>query len=391
MTSLTPRRAVAPVARLWCSVFAGYLAFGGTLQTLPGWLRSQFDAGPATVGLAVGIAFVATAICRPFAGRAGDAGRARGVVMTGGALIVCGAVGQWLAPHVTVLLLARLVMGAGEAALFSGALPWALSSAPPDRQGRFAGWFGLSMWGGLALGPIVASAVTLAGGENAAWLTIVALGLASFAVVVTGPVQMRHDPVAQVRSTARADLVARGALLPGVMFCFAAYGYGAVSAVLLLYLTDAHLGGSHVGLAVFGAAFVVSRSVGSPLVDRFGGAAVAAVMLSIEAVGFALLVAAPTLVAALTGAALAGAGVSLIFPSAVWLALERDRTAGAGASAGTIAAFWDIGIFIAGIASGLIAATIGYRVAFGAALAVVVAGLAVALVLWRQPSAGRAS
>ncbi len=374
---------MAPVARLWCSVFVGYLAFGATLQMLPIWMPSRFNAGAAVVGLAVGIAFLATAVCRPFAGQAADSGWARQVVMTGGTLIVCGAVGQWLAPHVSVLLLARLVMGAGEAALFSGALPWALSAAPPDRQGRFAGWFGLSMWSGLAIGPVVASGATLAGGADAAWLTILVLGLASMAIVVTCPPQAPAS-VVQVGEITWHQLIPRGALLPGLMFGLAAYGYGAVSAVLVLYLTEAHLGGAHIGLAVFGASFLVARAFGSPLVDRFGGAAVATVMLSIEALGFGLLVAMPTQVAALAGVALTGAGVSLIFPSAVSLALQRGGNAGAGANAGTIASFWDVGILVAGVSSGLIAAVVGYRFAFAVASAVVVAGVAVALILWRR-------
>jgi MFS family permease len=375
---------MAPVARLWCSVLAGYLAFGATLQTLPIWLPSRFGAGAATVGLAVGIAFLATAVCRPFAGWAADSGRARRVVMTGGALIVVGALGQWVAPHVWILLLARLVMGAGEAALFSGALPWALSAASPARPGRFAGWFGLSMWSGLAIGPLVASAAMLAGGADAAWLTVLALGGASMAIVVT----CRPQTTMTVGKPARFSwhgLIPPGARLPGVMFGLAAYGYGAVSGVLVLYLVDSHLGGAHIGLAVFGAAFLLARAFGSPLVDRFGGAEVASVMLSIEAVGFVLLAAVQTQVAALTGAALAGAGVSLIFPSAVALAFQRSGDAGSGASAGTIASSWDVGILIAGVVSGMTAAAVGYRVAFGMAAAAVGAGVVVALMLWRRP------
>jgi len=96
-----------PVARLWLAVVAGYLAFGATLQALPGWVHTQFGGGSATAGLAVGIAFAATAICRPFAGRAGDAAGRGLSCWPGGILIAVGAVGQLLAPHVVVLLVAR--------------------------------------------------------------------------------------------------------------------------------------------------------------------------------------------------------------------------------------------------------------------------------------------
>src|SRR3981081_1160132 len=60
-------------------------------------------------------------------------------------------------------------MGAGEAALFSAALPWVLAGTPAGRGGRVAGWFGLSMWGGLALGPLLAGLGHRWGGAAAGW------------------------------------------------------------------------------------------------------------------------------------------------------------------------------------------------------------------------------
>ncbi|MGH7866106.1 MAG: MFS transporter, partial [Candidatus Dormibacteraceae bacterium] len=121
-----------PKRRLWLGVLCGYLALGATLQELPVYVGTKFGQGPLVAGLVVGAAFAAAALVRPFAGRAGDAGRARLVVVTGGAITAVAALGHLLAPNVGVLLLARLLMGAGEAALFSGGLPWVLSGTPAD-------------------------------------------------------------------------------------------------------------------------------------------------------------------------------------------------------------------------------------------------------------------
>ena len=141
-----------PVRRLWVAVLFGYLAFGATLQALPSYVPEKFGGGALASGTAVGIAFLATACGRPFAGRLADAGRSRPVVLAGAVLAAIGGLGQLLAPNLGLLLVARLVMGAGEAALFSAALPWVLSGARVAQRGRLAGWFGLSMWGGLAAG-----------------------------------------------------------------------------------------------------------------------------------------------------------------------------------------------------------------------------------------------
>lgn len=180
-------------------MFCGYLALGATLQELPPFLAAKFHAGPAMTGLVVGAAFAATAAGRPFAGRWGDAGRSRAVVVAGGLLAAAAGAGTALAPDIAVLLLCRLVMGAGEAALFSGALPWVLAGTPPDQRGRVAGWFGLSMWGGLTLGPVLAAGVAGAADSEAVWWTVAGLPLLAVALVGTAGAEGTAARAAAVR------------------------------------------------------------------------------------------------------------------------------------------------------------------------------------------------
>jgi MFS family permease len=170
---------------------------------------------------------------------------------------------------------------------------------------------------------------------------------------------------------------------PLLGFGLAAYGYGTISALLVLYLTDRGLGGSRIGLAVFAAAFLAARWAGSPAVDRYGGAPVAVTVLTVEAAGFVLLAAVPTLPGALAGAALAGVGVSLMFPATVALTLHRSPDPGPGTSVGATTSFWDLGILIASPLSGLVAARAGYPAAFTIAAATALAAAALAIALGR--------
>lgn len=369
-------------------MLAGYLAFGATLQELPGWVHERFGSGAATSGLAIGIAFAATAVCRPVAGRLGDTQHARPVVMSGGLLIAIGALGQLLTPNVALLLAARLVMGAGEAGLFSGALPWVLAAAASDRRGRVAGWFGLSMWGGLAAGPLIAMSASHLGGSPAVWLAVIALGVLSALLVTVTPAQTREQSTSS-RSAGWRDIVPAGAGLPGLTFGLAAYGYGTISAVLILYLTTSGLGGASVGLVVFAGAFLATRCLGSPTVDRYGGATVATVVLVVEVAGFVLLATVEALPAALIGAAMVGVGVSLTFPATVAMTLPRTGTAGAGSSIGATTSFWDLGVLAAGPISGLLATGPGYAAAFFTAAAAGLAALAVSAYL-RRPQRSQA-
>ena len=375
-------RTAVPVRRLWGAALCGYLALGATLQELPGYVVERFAGGPAIAGLVVGVAFAATAVGRPFAGLAGDAGWSRPVVVLGAALTTVAALGHLLAPSVWVLLVARLAMGAGEAALFSSALPWVLAGTSAARRGRVAGWFGLSMWGGLALGPLVAVLAHRLGGYSATWWTVAALPLVSTVLVVS---TRAPRPVARpTRLRSWRDIVPRGAGLPGLCIGLAAYGYGTMTALVVLYLTDARLGGESVALAVFAAAFLLARSGGSPLIDRYGGAPVLVLVLGVEVGGLLVLAAAGAKWIAVLATALIGAGLSLVYPATTAMTLHRTEARSPGLAVGAMTSMWDLGILAAGPLGGLIAAHLGYRQAFVVAAAVTAVAVLVVIALLRQ-------
>jgi MFS family permease len=352
----------APVIRLWLSVFFGYLAFGATLQLLPGWLENRFDSSEGFIGLAVGIAFAATAICRPVAGWLGDSGMGKMVVVTGGGFIVAGALGQLLSTSTWSVLAARLVMGAGEAAVFSGALPWVLRGTPISRRGRAAGWFGMSMWSGLALGPLL-TGLQVGGSFPSAWLLVTALGLACLAMAAFAPASPSKRPPAFVWR----NLWPGGIGMPALVFGLGAYGYGAISAILVLYLAHG-VGGQEFGLAVFAAAFLLVRVLGSHAVDRYGGRRALMVTLFVEISGVASLTLASAPILIFVGVALTGAGCSLLFPAVVSVSLSRVRHGMPGTAIAAATSFWDLGILVAGVSAGALVLTVGYSAAFGSAL-----------------------
>lgn len=79
-----------PIARLWASVFTGYLALGATLQLLPTWVTGHLHASAVAAGAAVGLTFVATAAMRPVAGVGAGRGHPQRFVLLGGVLVAVG-------------------------------------------------------------------------------------------------------------------------------------------------------------------------------------------------------------------------------------------------------------------------------------------------------------
>jgi MFS family permease len=354
-----------PVLRLALAVLAGYLALGAGLQVLPAEMRARFGASAAEIGAVVTAAAIAAILARPLAGRAADRGAARAVVIAGGTMAALGAVAQLLAPSLPALACARLLAGAGEGALFTGALAWVLRVAPAERRGRIVGRFGLSMWGGLAAGPPLAAALDAAAGTTAVWVASAVLPVAALAGVVTlrappGRVAAppgRHAGPPLDRSVRR--LVAR----PGLALALAAYGAGTLQAFAVLRLTGP---GAGLVLGVYGGAFLLVRLLGSPLVDRHPAPRLMAGSAALEAAGLAGLAFTGAPHAALPAAAMAGAGTALVFPV---LATAVANAGGRGAAVGALTSCWDVGLALAGPLGGLAAHAAGLPAPFALAAA----------------------
>jgi predicted MFS family arabinose efflux permease len=259
------------------------------------------------------------------------------VARYGAALVALGAAGHLAARSVPAMAGARLVLGAGEGALFTGALAAVLRDAPAARRGRLIGHFGLSMWGGLAIGPVLAAAA----GGDALWVAA-ALALAAVAMTAVGSgAAVRAGAAASTSGRRRARLLPPVALRLGLLLGLSSFGYGTLNAFVSTRTDSAGL-----ALGLFAGAFVVSRALGSRLVDDHGPQRVARVAIAVEAVALPFIPHAAALV-------VLGAGLALVLPALMtWLVQLADASE-RGAATGAMTSCWDIGIALAGPLGGL--------------------------------------
>src|SRR6202043_1442056 len=158
-----------------------FLAIGAALPVLPGFVRGPLRAGDFAVGIVVGAFAVTAVVCRPLAGSQADQ-RGRRIVLVAGALAMALGGGLYLlSSSVGALVGARLVVGAGEGAVYTAGATWAVDLAPADRQGLALGLFGLSVWGGLSLGPLAGELLRSGVGYDAVWIMPAVLPLAGAA------------------------------------------------------------------------------------------------------------------------------------------------------------------------------------------------------------------
>jgi MFS family permease len=365
---------VLPYALL---VFLGYLAVGLPLAAIPLEVHDHLGFGTVTVGAVVGLQAVIAILTRPFAGRMSDRNGARITTMTGGG--ACAVAGLlYLIPHVAgtgataslaLLMLGRAVLGLGDSLLLTGAMAWAIGAVGARHSGKVMVWVGIAIYGAIAVGGPLGIALQTAAGFHAVALAAIAPPLAACAVVGC------LTPIAPIGG-ARVPLRAVVGLIwrYGAGLALATIGFGAISAFIALDYQAKGWAGAGYALTAFGAAYIAARLLFGHLPDRHGGLPIARISLAVEVVGQLLLWLAPEPAVALLGAALAGAGFSLVFPALGVEAVKHVPPQSRGAGMGAYVAFFDLGLGIAGPATGAVAAAFGTPAAFAAgAIATVLA------------------
>ena len=341
-----------PYWRLWSACFLGFNAIGMTIQVMPAYAHERLGANAIVAGLAVTIGSLATMFSRPISGRIADQSGGRRVAMAGAILGLIGGVGHVVATNLPVLILARLFLGAGEGALFTGSVGWILAHTEQSQRGKIAGHFGLSMWMGLASGPMLGTALMAIGTYRDIWIAAAIIPMLAWVLVAS---TQPEGPVSSGAANIRRALFPRAAWVPGASGAFASIGYGIIAAFLVPRFAALDFAGQNFALTVFGIAFMTIRFLGSGYADRFGGRRVLLSAFLVEAVGLFGLFLAHVEWLAFVSTALTGAGLSLLIPSVTSLVTEaadsRERTAALGA----VTSAWDLGVAVGGPLGGLVA------------------------------------
>src|SRR5437870_3167670 len=334
MEMAMPRTAQASVPALlpiMGVVFISFLIIGVAMPVLPLHVHQGLGLGTFIVGLVTGSQFAASLISRVWAGRHADGRGAKHAVATGLVLAAVAGVLYLLslrfvsapAISVTILLLGRALLGAGESFIITGAQAWGLALSGAQNTGKVLAWMGTAMYAAFALG---APAGTILYGSFGFTAIALATALGPLAALLLVARLRRVAPTA--RSRPALSKVVAAVWLPGAGLALSSVGLGAVTAFVAL-LFAARGWTVWPAFTTFAVAFIFARVVFGHLTDRIGGAKVALVSVLIEAAGQALIWLAPWSVLALVGAALTGFGYALAYPGvgvdAVRRASEQRR------------------------------------------------------------------
>ncbi|WP_280391445.1 MFS transporter [Nocardia brasiliensis] len=366
-----PRLALAGV---FGGLFCGYLGLSAAIPVLPAHVRDQFGAGDLAVGLAVTATALTALLTRPIFGGLADRYGHRSVMRFGALVIAAGGLLYFLPVGLAGLIVVRLLLGIGEAALFTAGAVWTVTLAPHNRRGQVIGLYGIAMWGGISLGTAL-GAVLRHFGIDAVWAFCVAAPLLG-AVLISIVAPQPHVAVSSGRG-----LLLRPAVLPGLGLALGAAGYVGLAAFVISGLQERGIDAGVVVLSTFSAVYAGTRLFIGHLPDQLGPRRVASWCGAGEAAGLLIIAWAPNLPVAVLGAVVMGVGFSLLHPSLALMVMNNTENTKQGAAIGAYTSFWDLGLFVWGPATGAVATGFGYPAVFvvGAACALAASVLAMTI------------
>ena len=369
---------VPPQERLFTPAFlalslaelAYFTAAGLLIPVTPLFAGGPLGTDEVGVGIAVG-AFSATALLlRPIAGREADR-RGRRPLRIGGALLCAvAAAAHMLVGELWGLIALRLLLGVAEAFFFVAGFAALADLAPPGRAGEALSFNSLSLYLGIAVGPLLGQTLLDRGGFNAAWLG--AAVLAVMAAGLTTRIPETGKPGSE--SAGPASLIHAPTIAPGLALFTGVAAMAGFFAFVPLHAENLDFDRWSIVLLEFGLIVVATRIVFARLPDRVPPFRLGIVALALIAGGLALAGLFPSTASLLVGAAIMAVGVAFTTPAFFAAILSRVEPTQRGAASGTASVFIDLAFGGGPVLFGLVAASGTIPFAFGAGAAVAAAG-----------------
>ena len=365
---------VAPAGQLFTRAFialslaelAYFTATGLAIPVLPLFAAGPLGADEAGVGLVVGAFGLTALVLRPFAGRQADL-RGRRPLLVGGALLCSVAIAAHaFTSDLAVVVGLRLLLGVAEAFFFVAGFAAVADLAPPDRAGEALSFNSLSLYLGIAIGPVIGELLLEVGGFRLAWLGGAALALGAAFLALRIPETAR--PARSV--VGPAQLLHPRAVGPSLALFSGIAGMAGFFAFLALHARDLGLDGAGPVLFMFGVIVIGCRIVFAKLPDRLPPFRLGALALALIAVGLVLAAAAGSALGLFVGAAVLAVGVAFATPAFFAAIFSRVRPSERGSASGTASLFLDLAFGGGPAVLGFVAGASGIPAAFAAAAAV---------------------
>ncbi len=213
-TSTRPRHLAASLAVLLMAPFLAQADATIANVATPA-IQSNLGASGAAAELVVGGYLVAYAVLLITCARLGQTHGYKRLFLVGVIVFGVASLADGLAPNPTVLVIMRVLQGAGAALMYPQALTGIQLSFTGEQRTRAIGLFAIALAGGAILGQILGGVLITADIGGTSWRPIFLINVPICVAVVAAA--LRYLPADQPRGTARVDLLGVATLSTSVL------------------------------------------------------------------------------------------------------------------------------------------------------------------------------
>jgi MFS family permease len=343
-------------------VFFDVAFYAAIAPLLPDYV-AEFDLSKAEAGILAASYAAGTLLASLPAGLVATRAGPRRTVIGGLLLLGVSSLVFGLGDDILLLDSARFAQGVAGALIWSGALTWLITTAPPERRGSVIGTALGTAVAGALVGPLLgAIAAEVGTGAVFGGVLGIALVLAAVAARLPEPGPPERQPLREVAETifTRPILTATAFVaVPSLMF-------GAVEVLVPLRIDE--LGGGHVAIAGGFIAGAALEATLAPLAgrysDRVGRRTPFVIGIGICACAMVGIAAAQALEPVLGALILGSLGAGICFAPALTTLSETADLSGLhqGFAAGLSNMAWAAGQTVGALAGGAVASAAGYAV-----------------------------
>lgn len=375
-------------ASLSLAVLVFFVAGGILLPVTPLYTQEVLLGDRFAVGIVSGAFAVASLLMRPFSGRLSDQRGRRIALLIGAAISVAAAAGHLVASSLEVLIVMRVALGIGEALFFVAGLAAATDLAPDNRRGEAISLVSLSLYLGIAIGPLLGELIQDASGYAAVWIATALLYVVSVGLSWLVPETLQRTPEVVGAPPSKHPLIHPRGIVPGLLALCGVWGMGPFFAFIPLMVEDLGIGTAAPYLGAFALVVVLLRLVGARLPDRLGagvltGSALVSTAVGLLISGLAVAKVIPVGEGLMFGTIVFAAGVAFTMPSIMAMAVVGVAPDERGAVVGTAGLFVDAAFGLSPAVLGLLATVVDYPATF--LVSAVIAAVGAAWLLGRRP------
>lgn len=361
-------------------------ASGASAAVLPRFIEDGLGAGTGSVGLVAGSLAVAAIFSRPVCGRLGDSRGLRLLLVLGAVVCGGGLALNALVTSVPGAVVARLLVGAGQASMMTGATTLAINLSPVSRRGEATSYILVAFHFGLGLGPLLGESLLDATSFDATWLVLGLVSVSGAAVAMLLP----RRPVVRHEDAPANRLFHPAAIPPGLVMGLGILGSSGFNAYTVPFTEYIGMGRAAPVFFITSATIAFVRIVGGRVPDRLGPVRGATVAMTSMTFALLLLAAWQAKNGLFLCTFLNAAGAAMFFPSMIPAAVAGVPESQRASAMATFTMFLDTGPAIGPLVFGAVLSATNYPTAcvFGAGTTVL--GLAYLHVIVAPRIRGRA-